>query len=395
MAKLQTTAECWDTEAPPAEYWLECPKDAHLSGLDCSKRALKISQGIGLLDAYMVKVGRHDSYTSCVWDGPQYYLDSIDCRDTRIGHWMSLDGSKPGFSEFQSEDFDAIDEQIMQGEEYFDIHSPDKEEVSEYSGGQHQTANVERVGKAWTVQASLLVLQGGTQHMWAGKVQTLAMDVAILLQRFVLASVQAFTRCLAAPGGLQHTGLRDADSDLTHMFIQQKEAYPLESLRLLVHRWPAAKTCQACTVTCIAEAHAIAEAHGTLYGRAAAADSTSSRLEFERCMPRKKVPSIRQLCQDLVTFFRHPESCMYQAQTDVQGWRHLLGWVPRHRQVRCEEEQSCAVVITCTKTKEWHDTLMQCYNRNFAWLQAITGAVKEVMLLLISEAIRASPSQRS
>lgn len=67
--------------------------------------------------------------------------------------------------------------------------------------------------------------------MWAGKVPSLAIDVAILLvhcalrtklegcgenrpsgldatlqQRFVLASVQAFTRCLAAPGGLQHTG---------------------------------------------------------------------------------------------------------------------------------------------------------------------------------------------
>ncbi len=77
---------------------------------------------------------------------------------------------------------------------------------------------------------------GGVQNMWAGKVQSLAMDVAILLarctlvrcalrtklagcsknsipgfnatlqQRLVLASVQAFTRCLAAPGGLQHTG---------------------------------------------------------------------------------------------------------------------------------------------------------------------------------------------
>ncbi len=67
--------------------------------------------------------------------------------------------------------------------------------------------------------------------MWAGKVHSLATHLAILLvhcalrtklegcgktkpsgfnaslqQRFVLASVQAFTRCLAAPGGIQHTG---------------------------------------------------------------------------------------------------------------------------------------------------------------------------------------------
>ena len=36
-------------------------------------------------------------------------------------------------------------------------------------------------------------------------------------------------------------------------------------------------------VTCIAEAH------GALHDRAAAADSTSTRLEFERCMPCKTV----------------------------------------------------------------------------------------------------------
>ena len=76
--------------------------------------ALKHLQGIGLLDAYTVKVGICDSYVSCPWDGFQCDLDGIDNRETRIGHWMSLDGSKPGFSEFQSEEFDAIDEQIMQ-----------------------------------------------------------------------------------------------------------------------------------------------------------------------------------------------------------------------------------------------------------------------------------------
>jgi len=77
---------------------------------------------------------------------------------------------------------------------------------------------------------------GGVQNVWAGKMQSLAVDVAILLarctvarcalrtklagcshnsipgfnadlqQRLVLASIQAFTRCFAAPGGLQHTG---------------------------------------------------------------------------------------------------------------------------------------------------------------------------------------------
>jgi len=96
-------------------------RDAHLSGLNSLQgkdrviaEVLKHFQVIGLLDAYTVKVGRCDTYTSCVWNGFQYYLDSIDHRETRIGHWTSLDGSKPGFSEIQSEDFDAIDDQIMQ-----------------------------------------------------------------------------------------------------------------------------------------------------------------------------------------------------------------------------------------------------------------------------------------
>jgi len=96
-------------------------REAHLSGLTSLQgkdrviaEALKHMQGIGLLDAYTVKVGICDSYVSCPWDGFQCDLDGIDNRETRIGHWMSLDGSKPGFSEIQSEDFDAIDEQIMQ-----------------------------------------------------------------------------------------------------------------------------------------------------------------------------------------------------------------------------------------------------------------------------------------
>ncbi len=115
-----TSNKCYDLG-----FWLRAAllmyRDAHLSGLNSLQgkdrviaEALKHFQGIGLLDAYMVKVGRCDSYTSCVWDGSQYYLDGVDNRETRIGHWMSLDGSKPGFSEIQSEDFDAIDDQIMQ-----------------------------------------------------------------------------------------------------------------------------------------------------------------------------------------------------------------------------------------------------------------------------------------
>ena len=95
-------------------------REAHLSGLNSLQGkdrviadVIKHFQGIGLLDAYTVKVGRCDSYTSFLWDGSQFHLDSIDCRETRIGHWTSLDGCKPGFSEIQSEDFE-IDEQIMQ-----------------------------------------------------------------------------------------------------------------------------------------------------------------------------------------------------------------------------------------------------------------------------------------
>ena len=98
-------------------------RDAHLSGLNSLQgkdrviaEALKHVQGIGLLDAYMVKGGRCDTYLSSLWDdsNSQYYLDGVDCRETRIGHWTSLDGSKPGFSEIENEDFDAPDEQIMQ-----------------------------------------------------------------------------------------------------------------------------------------------------------------------------------------------------------------------------------------------------------------------------------------
>lgn len=83
----------------------------------------------------------------------------------------------------------------------------------------------------WQATALIFLVSGGIQNMSAGKVHSVATDVAILLvhcalritleksvikrpwtfdaslqQRFVLASVQAFTKCLAAPGGLQHTG---------------------------------------------------------------------------------------------------------------------------------------------------------------------------------------------
>ena len=90
-------------------------------------------------------------------------------------------------------------------------------------------------GPSGTRQATArnCLVSGGIQNIWAGKVHSVAIDVAILLvhcalrtkleecvikrpwtfdaplqQRFVLASVQAFTKCLAAPGGLQHTGKR-------------------------------------------------------------------------------------------------------------------------------------------------------------------------------------------
>ncbi|KAL0056124.1 hypothetical protein WJX82_007923 [Trebouxia sp. C0006] len=197
---------------------------------------------------------------------------------------MSLDGSKPGFSEIQSKDFDAIDQQILQGKEYFDIRSPDKEEISECPYG-NDNMSVSRLdapslavqipdrmcNRGWqgldcaNMSAllsvvdqgfeALLMFQGGIQTIWAGKVHSVAIDVAILLvhcalrtkleefvkkspwdfdatlqQRFVLASVQAFTKCLAVPGGLQHIGLRDTYSDLVHKFIQGKEAFPVEQV---------------------------------------------------------------------------------------------------------------------------------------------------------------------
>jgi len=55
-------------------------------------------------------------------------------------------------------------------------------------------------------------------------------------------------------------------------------------------------------------------------------------------------------------------------------------WVTRrHKKVQCEVEQSGAVhLITCIKTAQWQDTLIQRYSKRCAWLQAITGAVKEV-----------------
>lgn len=58
-------------------------------------------------------------------------------------------------------------------------------------------------------------------------------------------------------------------------------------------------------------------------------------------------------------------------------------WVTRRRdKVQCEVEQSGAVhLVTCIKTERWQDMLIQRYNRRCAWLQAITGAVKEVHVL--------------
>lgn len=95
-----------------------------------------------------------------------------------------------------------------------------------------QCASIES-GPSGTQQATarICLVSGGIQTIWAGKVHSVAIDVAILLvhcalrtkleefvkkspwdfdatlqQRFVLASVQAFTKCLAVPGGLQHIG---------------------------------------------------------------------------------------------------------------------------------------------------------------------------------------------
>ncbi|KAL0031805.1 hypothetical protein WJX79_008400 [Trebouxia sp. C0005] len=361
----------------------------------------------------MVKVGRCDTYLSCLWDdsNSQYYLDGVDCRETRIGHWTSLDGSKPGFSEIENEDFDAPDEQIMQGKKYFDVHSPDKEEVSEYPGGQDQTFIVSSVSRldarslaahvvdrmcdrGWqgldcaSMSAllsvldlgfeALLMFQGDVQHMWAGKVHSLAIDVAILLvhcalrtklegcgenrpsgldatlqQRFVLASVQAFTRCLAAPGGLQHTGLRDAYSDLTYMFIQQKEAFPVEQVLApacaqMTSRQDNAKLARSPALLKLL-AHCMTELQQLT--------AHPPDWALNVACPARKC-KCRRLCQDLVAFLHHPKLCVPGSDRH-SGLEASAGMDPP------------------------------------APAPTITAAVKEVMLLLISEAIRASPSQRS
>ncbi len=58
-------------------------------------------------------------------------------------------------------------------------------------------------------------------------------------------------------------------------------------------------------------------------------------------------------------------------------------WVTRRRdKVQCEAEQSGAVLlIPCSKTEQWQDTLIQSYSKRCAWLKAITAAVKEVHVL--------------
>ncbi|DBB08013.1 TPA: hypothetical protein ACH3X3_009387 [Trebouxia sp. C0006] len=268
---------------------------------------------------------------------------------------------------------------------------------------------------------ALFLFQGGVQNMWPGKVQSLAMDVAIRLarctlaccalrtklagcsqnsipgfnadlqQRLVLASVQAFTRCLAAPGGLQHTGLQDAYSDLIHMFIQQQEAFPLEQV-----------LAPACAQMASPQDHAKLARSPTLLKLMVHCMTELQQLtahvpgwSLSNSCPARWCKG-QQLCQDLYAFLHHPDSCVYQALTDSRGWRHVQGWVTRrHDKVQCEVEQSGAVhLVTCIKTERWQDMLIQRYNRRCAWLQAITGAVKEVTLLLVLRQSLARP-QRS
>ena len=58
-------------------------------------------------------------------------------------------------------------------------------------------------------------------------------------------------------------------------------------------------------------------------------------------------------------------------------------WVTRRRdKVRCEAEQSGAVLRRRGGgAGQWGGVLVERYNRRCAWLQAITGAVKEVHVL--------------
>lgn len=125
---LQGVLTCF--EASSTQYydlglWLRAAlltyRRAHLSGLYSLQgkdrmiaEVLKYFEGIGLLDAYMVKVDRSDSYKLCVGDAFQYDLEGIHCRETTVGHWTTLDGSKSGFADNENRDFDAIDERIMQ-----------------------------------------------------------------------------------------------------------------------------------------------------------------------------------------------------------------------------------------------------------------------------------------
>ncbi|KAL0056332.1 hypothetical protein WJX82_010123 [Trebouxia sp. C0006] len=363
----------------------------------------------------MVNVDRCDSYKLCIGEAFQHDLEPI-YRETTVDHWMTLDGSKSGFADDEVGNFDAIDERIVQVEEHFDTDSPDKI-VNHLDGPSLAARIVGRMCKRWwqgldcasmsallslrdlvdwqkisacvTAMArvteqqqdrsyslvlqgfeALFLFQGGVQNMWPGK---------------------AFTRCLAAPGGLQHTGLQDAYSDLIHMFIQQQEAFPLEQV-----------LAPACAQMASPQDHAKLARSPTLLKLMVHCMTELQQLtahvpgwSLSNSCPARWCKG-QQLCQDLYAFLHHPDSCVYQALTDSRGWRHVQGWVTRrHDKVQCEVEQSGAVhLVTCIKTERWQDMLIQRYNRRCAWLQAITGAVKEVTLLLVLRQSLARP-QRS
>ncbi len=89
----------------------------------------------------------------------------------------------------------------------------------------------------------------------------------------------------------------------------------------------------------------------------------------------------------LLTLLKHymPRPCLSCIVGQADKYLTVDRWITRRRdKVQCEAERSGAVhLITCIKTEQWQDTLMQRYSERCAWLQAITGAVTEVHALFI------------
>ncbi len=77
-------------------------------------------------------------------------------------------------------------------------------------------------------------------------------------------------------------------------------------------------------VCCLYRVTYIAEAHGALHDRAAAADSTCARLEFEECVPCQMVQRPAALSRPICLPSSPRKLCV--PGTDGQSsWRHVQG----------------------------------------------------------------------